>query len=80
MKSWLLAFPHYLVLGFFLGVGIGGGDQGDQVWWPWTVGLVGLLVVVAGVVLLFRKNYPGPISTSWSGWTAGPRGWPPTRC
>ena len=61
VKSWLLAVPHYLVLGFFLGVGVWSGDRGDRVGWPWTVGLVGLLVLVAGVVLLFGKRYPGSV-------------------
>ena len=44
VKWWLLAIPHYLVVGIFAG-----GSSG---------GLVTLLVVVAGVVLLFTGGYP----------------------
>jgi hypothetical protein len=52
VKWWLLAIPHYLVIGFFLGGG----------WWwfqHWRgPGLILLLVVFAAVVLLFRARYP----------------------
>jgi hypothetical protein len=59
VKWWLLAIPHYLVVGFF----IGGTwfalhtDRGAV----WTSGLVGLLVFVAAIVLLFTGRYPRPI-------------------
>lgn len=59
VKSWLLAVPHYLVLGFFLGIGTYGDRSGPG--WPWDVGLVGLLVLVAGVVLLVAGRYPSGI-------------------
>jgi hypothetical protein len=63
VKWWLLAVPHYLVLAFFLGgaeavawrysdtgaVNVGGG------------GLVGLLVLFAGIALLFTARYPAGI-------------------
>jgi hypothetical protein len=55
-KSWLLALPHLAVLAAFFG------------WWnaAWTwgsttvqaPGLLGVLVLVAGVVLLFTGRYP----------------------
>jgi hypothetical protein len=46
---WLLALPHYLVVGLFEG------GWGPRFWGP---GLIGVLVVFAGVVLLFRQRYP----------------------
>jgi hypothetical protein len=52
VKWWLLAIPHYLVIGFFLGGG----------WWwfhEWPgPGLIVLLVIFAAVVLLVRQRYP----------------------
>jgi len=60
VKWWLLAIPHYLVVGLFLG-GLGYGARGaDEE--PWlSVSLIGLLVLVAGVVLLFTGRYPRQI-------------------
>jgi hypothetical protein len=62
VKWWLLAIPHYLVLGVFAGGGLwltgranpdGGGNDG------WAAGgLIGLLVLFAGIVLLVRGRYP----------------------
>ena len=61
VKWWLLALPHYLVVGVF-----GGG----LTWWAWEGtadggggialrgGLIGLLVLIAAVVLLFTGRYP----------------------
>lgn len=59
VKWWLLAIPHYLIIGLLAGgtlwassaddslrIGSGGGG-----------GLLGLLVVIAGVILLFRGRY-----------------------
>jgi len=51
VKSWLLALPHYFVVGFFTG------GFGHLV----GPGLTGLLVVIAAVVLLFRNRYPPDI-------------------
>jgi hypothetical protein len=60
VKWWLLAIPHYLVLGFIAG--------GGAAWWwrdawrsgggLWSGGLVALLVLIAAVVLLFTGRYP----------------------
>ncbi|MEW1952327.1 DUF4389 domain-containing protein [Terrabacter sp. NPDC080008] len=59
VKWWLLAIPHYIILGLLLG---GGG-------WVWdeatgqavrydTWGVLGLLVAIAGFSLLFTGRYP----------------------
>jgi len=57
VKWWLLAIPHYLVLGFFLG-GAGYAVRADEgVPW-WGSGLIGILVCTAAVVLLFTGRYP----------------------
>jgi Domain of unknown function (DUF4389) len=59
VKSWLLAIPHLLIVGVFAGGGIwlAGGDGPEEAWWA-AGGLVGLLVLVAGIVLLFTGRYP----------------------
>lgn len=64
VKWWLLAIPHYLVLNLFLGGGSGGwwsNDQGDGYSGGYHVGLIGLLVLFAAVVLLFAGRYPDGI-------------------
>ncbi|MEO6956793.1 MAG: DUF4389 domain-containing protein [Antricoccus sp.] len=60
VKWWLLALPHYLIVGLFV-----------TNWWGWTStgerfafgpvgsgGLLGLLVVIAAVILLITAKYP----------------------
>ncbi len=63
VKWWLLALPHYIVVGIFVGGGLwlstGGNGIGDNDWG--FGGLVSLLVFIAGVVLLFSGRYPRPI-------------------
>jgi Domain of unknown function (DUF4389) len=44
IKWWLLALPQYLVVAVFVGAG--------------GVGLIGLLVLIAGIALLFTGRYP----------------------
>ena len=61
VKWWLLALPQYLIVGVFVGGG----------WAIWTGnsnelsllsgGLIGLLVLIAGIVLLFTGRYPKPL-------------------
>jgi hypothetical protein len=62
VKWWLLAVPHYLVVGFFLGgtatVEWRYGDTGVV---DVGAGLVGLLVLFAGFALLFTARYPAGI-------------------
>jgi hypothetical protein len=49
VKWWLLAIPHYLVIGAFEG------GWGVRLWGP---GLIGALVLIAGFSLLFCERYP----------------------
>jgi hypothetical protein len=49
VKWWLLAIPHYIVIGFF------SGGWGAPVWGP---GLIGALVLFAAVMLLCCNRYP----------------------
>jgi hypothetical protein len=68
VKWWLLAIPHYLVLGLLLG---GGGYAGRRGWdgdgdeWPYGgPGLIAILVLFAAIGLLFTTRYPRGSSTS----------------
>jgi Domain of unknown function (DUF4389) len=62
VKWWLLALPHYLVVSIFAG-GAAAGVNAASDDWAWTSGggLTGLLVFIAGVVLLFTGRYPSAI-------------------
>jgi hypothetical protein len=61
VKWWLLALPHYLVVAVFAG-GAWAAWTGSGSDWMWSSGgLVGLLVLFAGVVLLFTGRYPKPL-------------------
>ncbi|WP_019875261.1 DUF4389 domain-containing protein [Sporichthya polymorpha] len=60
VKWWLLAIPHYVIVALFVG-GFGPLFDGDGSF-PWIfTGLVGVLVLAAGVVLLFTGRYPEPL-------------------
>jgi len=45
---WLLGIPQFCIAGIFVGAG-------------WDLGLVGILVLVAGFLLLFKERYPKEI-------------------
>jgi hypothetical protein len=49
VKWWLLAIPHYIIVGIFQGSGESGG------------GLVFILAIIAAIALLFTGKYPGDI-------------------
>jgi hypothetical protein len=62
VKWWLLAIPQYVIVGVFVGGGLWAGMQGVDQSNGWASGgLVGLLVLVAGIVLLFTGRYPRPL-------------------
>jgi hypothetical protein len=58
VKWWLLALPHYLVIGVFTGGGWAIWTGSNKEWLSLSGGLVGLLVAIAGIVLLFTGRYP----------------------
>ncbi len=61
VKWWLLAIPHYLVIGLFTG-GAGYAAHGDMDGAEaYHAGLIGILVLIAAVVLLFTGHYPRSI-------------------
>lgn len=58
VKWWLLALPHYLIVSVFAGGALVGLED-DK--WAYGGGLIGLLVLIAGIVLMFTGRYPKPI-------------------
>jgi hypothetical protein len=62
VKWWLLALPQYLIVGVFAGGAWAGVNAADHDWaWTSGGGLIGLLVLIAGVVLLVTGRYPRSI-------------------
>jgi hypothetical protein len=62
VKWWLLALPHYLIVAVFAGGAFAGFNAANDDWaWTSGGGLIGLLVLIAGVVLLFTGRYPRSI-------------------
>ena len=62
VKWWLLAIPHYLVVGILVGGGATLAWQtGDDPSWALGGGLVGLLAVVAAVIVAVTGAYPRPL-------------------
>ena len=59
VKWWLLAIPHYLIVGFFVG----------GTWFAWSSddwqiggpGLIGVITFIAGAALLITGTYPKPL-------------------
>jgi hypothetical protein len=62
VKWWLLALPHYLIVGIFAG-GAWAGVNAASDDWTWTSGsgLIGLLTCIAAIALLFTGRYPRAI-------------------
>ena len=61
VKWWLLAIPQYIVVGIFLGGGELRGLAGRRLGverFGFETGLIGVLVLFAGVALLFTTRYP----------------------
>ena len=60
VKWWLLAIPHYMILGVFLGAASYAASKAMD--GPWAlgleIGLVGVLVLFAAIALLFTTRYP----------------------
>jgi hypothetical protein len=60
VKWWLLAIPHYIIVGIFVGGGIWAANRSDD--WQWNLGgsggLVGILVCIAAVILAVTGAYP----------------------
>lgn len=60
VKWWLLAIPHYLIVGLFTSglvwytADVGAGDQALEI----GGGLIGLLTLIVGFALLFTGRYP----------------------
>lgn len=57
IQWWLLALPHYVVLALLLGPQVAV-DDGDMTRYENRIGIIGLLVLVAGIVLLVTGSYP----------------------
>ncbi len=64
VKWWLLAIPHYIIVGIFVSGGVYLGEAAatdNNAPEVWHVGLIGILVLVAALVLLFSGRYPAPV-------------------
>jgi hypothetical protein len=62
VKWWLLALPQYFIVAIFAGGAWAGFNaSNDNSMWTSGGGLIGLLVCIAGVVLLFTGRYPRTI-------------------
>jgi len=58
VKWWLLAIPHYLIIGVFTGGAFAGYNEANGGNWWYGSGLIGLLLCIAAIVLLFAGRYP----------------------
>ena len=50
VKWWLLAIPHYIIVGILVGG-----------WFEWRIGLTTLLAIIGIIVVLFKGKYPPEI-------------------
>jgi hypothetical protein len=58
VKTWLLAIPHYIVVGFFVGGTAAAASQAGGTDLIYGTGLITLLALFAAIVLLFVGRYP----------------------
>jgi len=62
VKWWLLAIPHYLIVGIFVGGGSWAAWRFGSSDFNWASGgLLGLLVLIAAIMLMVTGRYPQPI-------------------
>lgn len=62
IKWWLLAIPHYIIVGLFAGGGALATSRLGEQHYNWTGGgLIGILVIVAAVILAITGRYPDSI-------------------
>jgi hypothetical protein len=61
VKWWLLAIPHYIVVGILVGGTASATYQATNTDWQWEGGFIGILVLIAGVILLVTGSYPRPL-------------------
>ena len=55
VKWWLLAIPHYIVVGIFIGGGTWAASHASHYGWP---GLVPVLAVIAALIVMVTGRYP----------------------
>jgi len=80
VKWWLLAIPHYIVVGLFTSGGIWLASRTGYQGYPFGGwGLIGLLAVIAAVMLLFTGRYPERIFDFVLGMNRWSCAWLPTR-
>ena len=60
VKWWLLAIPHYVVVGLLLGPQVAWEDA-DGTRYETQIGLIGILVLVALVTLAVTRHYPADV-------------------
>jgi hypothetical protein len=59
VKWWLLALPHFVIVGVLVGGGAWFASNSDTKSWSWTAGgLIGFLVLIAAITLAFTGRYP----------------------